>query len=170
MADFSKLSNLFNAKQSLKAYKDYKKGKKTITNKNKADVNHDGKVNSKDLKIIEKRIKASSTSKRFDFTGDKKVTIDDWNEFNAEMDLDGNGKVSKEEKAFLASQKRILANKIKAQIRKDKYTGEFDGKYYKDGKLFTGTKDGVKYVSGVPQSTPAAGAHDSSNAQRAWSI
>ena len=155
--NYSNLTNLFNAQQRMDALKRLDaKNKRNATydaDFELVDTNKNGKIDKKERTAIEtdlKNAKNPKNGKVFDFTGDNKVTIEDWSLFGAEIDLNGDGEVSEAEKTFLANQKKSMKKEVQTWIEKDKWTGVFEGTYYKNGSAGTGVckDDGIYYEKG----------------------
>ena len=142
MADFGNLSKLYIAKQRLIQY-----NSKDETEKAKADVNGDGKVDEADLTLISRDINNAQTRalNAFDFNHDGKINQKDWgifaeflNKIDEQGDLDGDGQVSDAEKSFIVSQQTGLKSSIIEQLKKEKFTGIFENIKFVDGNLYTG--------------------------------
>lgn len=128
------LQSLYAAQQQKAAYNDYqaktKKGEK-VEDKlfDTADKNGDNKVNKNDLTTINNEItKLTKDKLLYDIDGDKKITLTDLLEFDTNVDIDGDGKVSDAEKKFLEEQKNTLINQLKAQKDAVEYDVNGDGK------------------------------------------
>lgn len=107
-----------------------------------ADLNHDGKVDSKDKALIADKVKDANKNKTalYDVNGDGKLTYDDLAKFAEAQDLDGDGKISDEElakfakmqdldgdgkvsdaeKAFMKTQKEALEDQLISDLKKNK--------------------------------------------------
>lgn len=111
------LGAFFKAQQQMQAYKNTKLADRTI-----ADVNNDGVIDKKDKEIIEKQLnQLKALPSLYDLSGDSKIDINDLIlvSRNIEIDLDGDGKVSDEEKAFMNEQQKELQKKLISDLKKN---------------------------------------------------
>ena len=126
--------NLYNEYQTLNSKKDKTEEEliRMASLISDADVNCDGFVNSKDKKILDDLISNAHDSKNknsiYDFDGDNKLSLKDLLVYNTEADIDGDGVVSDEEKAFLQTEQKNMIRQLKNIADKDEYDLNGDGK------------------------------------------
>ncbi|MBO5948628.1 hypothetical protein J6Q66_07320 [bacterium] len=112
----------------------------------KKDVTGDGKYDNSDKNIVNANdATILKESMLFDIDGDKKLTQADIDKF-LEGDIDGDGKTSDLEKAFVKEYK----NDLKTAFTKAKADFNLDNKQYFDGAIAKGVeKDGLHYTNGA---------------------
>lgn len=168
----SDLNSLFKNFQKQNTYSKYEKASEK-DKKNKAlwtsiDTNKDGKINETDKSKFDlNETKLLKKENLFDVNADGKLNQKDVDMF-IKGDVNGDGKVSADEKAFIKEYKVDLISALSGakttfkidgkQYVKGKLAEElYDGKYYKNGLLYTGdVKEGkekkITYKDGVKES------------------
>ena len=134
----SNLNNLFNQKNLLSAFnnrnkKDVNGDGKVDSNdtelKNQLDVNGDGKVNISDRTKIKKEVSNLEGQKlTFDLDGDGKLNLKDVILANNGVDINGDGKISDDEKKFIKGEKDNVNTNFNKQKMNDKLDINGDGK------------------------------------------